>query len=190
MLVAPLGSGSAGNAYYFESDGTGILVDAGFGPRETRRRLEQVGRDIEKLNAIAEAIVLLEPRWGAAFKGPMFESFAKLHLGRFRNLTFSRATWEKAVYKSLTKGTRTCDGFIESAGALWDFKHTIAKVPVDQVDDYFKILTRGMKSTEGMQAKSVNFLFATKEGAEANAELVKKGFSVFYVTPPDVVTKL
>jgi len=150
----------------------------------------KVGRDIEKLNAIAEAIVLLEPRWGAAFKGPMFESFAKLHLGRFRNLTFSRATWEKAVYKSLTKGTRTCDGFIESAGALWDFKHTIAKVPVDQVDDYFKILTRGMKSTEGMQAKSVNFLFATKEGAEANAELVKKGFSIFYVTPPDVVTKL
>src|SRR5450432_1898804 len=40
MIVAPLGSGSAGNAYYFESDGTGILVDAGLGPRETRKRLE------------------------------------------------------------------------------------------------------------------------------------------------------
>ena len=52
VIVAPLGSGSAGNAYYFESDGTRILVDAGLGPRETRRRLEQVGRDIEKLNAI------------------------------------------------------------------------------------------------------------------------------------------
>jgi phosphoribosyl 1,2-cyclic phosphodiesterase len=52
VIVAPLGSGSAGNAYYFESDGTSILVDAGFGPRETRRRLEQVGRDIEKLRAI------------------------------------------------------------------------------------------------------------------------------------------
>jgi phosphoribosyl 1,2-cyclic phosphodiesterase len=52
VIVAPLGSGSAGNAYYFESDGTSILVDAGFGPRETRRRLEQVGRDIEKLKAI------------------------------------------------------------------------------------------------------------------------------------------
>jgi len=52
VLVAPLGSGSAGNAYYFESDGTSILVDAGFGPRETRKRLEQVGRDIEKLRAI------------------------------------------------------------------------------------------------------------------------------------------
>ena len=52
VIVAPLGSGSAGNAYYFESDGTSILVDAGFGPRETRRRLEQVGRSIERLRAI------------------------------------------------------------------------------------------------------------------------------------------
>ncbi len=52
MIVAPLGSGSAGNAYYFESDGTSILVDAGFGPRETRKRLELVGREIELLRAI------------------------------------------------------------------------------------------------------------------------------------------
>ena len=52
MIVAPLSSGSAGNAYYFESDGTSILVDAGLGSRETRKRLEQVGRDIEKLEAI------------------------------------------------------------------------------------------------------------------------------------------
>src|SRR5437868_4648035 len=52
MIVAPLGSGSAGNAYYFESDGTGILVDAGLGPRETRKRLELVDRNIELLKAI------------------------------------------------------------------------------------------------------------------------------------------
>lgn len=52
MIVAPLGSGSAGNAYYFESDGTSILVDAGFGPRETGRRLESAGLDIGRLNAI------------------------------------------------------------------------------------------------------------------------------------------
>ena len=52
MIVAPLGSGSAGNSYYFESDGTGILVDAGFGPRETKKRLEQIGRDIEKLSGL------------------------------------------------------------------------------------------------------------------------------------------
>lgn len=52
MIVAPLGSGSAGNAYYFESDGTGILVDCGFGPRETKKRLEQIDRDIQNLRAI------------------------------------------------------------------------------------------------------------------------------------------
>ncbi len=52
MIVAPLGSGSAGNSYYFESDGTAILVDAGFGPRETRKRLETLGRQIEWLKAI------------------------------------------------------------------------------------------------------------------------------------------
>src|SRR6059058_1492322 len=52
MIVAPLSSGSAGNSYYFESDGTSILVDAGLGPRETRKRLEQVGKTIEQLQAI------------------------------------------------------------------------------------------------------------------------------------------
>jgi phosphoribosyl 1,2-cyclic phosphodiesterase len=52
MIVAPLSSGSAGNAYWFESDGTAILVDAGLGTRETKKRLEAVGRDIEHLSAI------------------------------------------------------------------------------------------------------------------------------------------
>src|SRR5688500_7356594 len=52
MLVAPLSSGSAGNAYWFESDGTAILVDAGIGPRETKKRLQELGCDIERLSAI------------------------------------------------------------------------------------------------------------------------------------------
>ena len=52
MLIAPLSSGSAGNSYWFESDGTAILVDAGLGPRETKKRLEIVGRDIHHLAAI------------------------------------------------------------------------------------------------------------------------------------------
>ena len=52
MFVAPLSSGSAGNAYWFESDGTAILVDAGIGPRDTKKRLELVGRDITRLSAV------------------------------------------------------------------------------------------------------------------------------------------
>jgi hypothetical protein len=149
----------------------------------------KIGPDIKTLNALAEELVLLEPRWAAAFKGPMFETFAKLHLDRFRGLKFGRATWEKSRYRSLGK-RRQCDGFIDTDGQLWDFKHTSAKVPSDQSDDYFRILTKGMESTEGQKAKSVNYLFPDKAGADANADLIKKGFNVFYVTPPDVVTKL
>ncbi|HEV7240585.1 MAG TPA: MBL fold metallo-hydrolase [Thermoanaerobaculia bacterium] len=52
MLVAPLSSGSAGNAYWFESEGTAILVDAGIGPRESKKRLALLGRDIHRLSAI------------------------------------------------------------------------------------------------------------------------------------------
>ena len=52
MLVAPLSSGSAGNAYWLESDGTAILVDAGIGPRDTKKRLETLGLNIEQLRAI------------------------------------------------------------------------------------------------------------------------------------------
>lgn len=52
MIVAALGSGSAGNSYFFESEGTRILVDAGFGPRETSRRLQKIDRSIESIQAI------------------------------------------------------------------------------------------------------------------------------------------
>lgn len=149
----------------------------------------KVGRDIDTLNDIAKVIVAMEPRWGAAFKGPMFESFAKLHAGKFRNIKFGRASFDKGRYPSLAK-TRTSDGFIESSGALWDFKHTVDKVPVDQADDYFKILNRGMESTEGLKVQSVNFLFATEAGAKANAHLLKRGFRVHFMKPPDVISEL
>ena len=65
MFVVPLGSGSAGNAYWFESDGTAILVDAGLGPRETKKRLESVGRDIHDLNAIVLTHEHSDHKYGA-----------------------------------------------------------------------------------------------------------------------------
>lgn len=52
MLITPLGSGSAGNSYFFESDATAILVDAGFGPRETERRLRTIDRSLSDVKAI------------------------------------------------------------------------------------------------------------------------------------------
>jgi phosphoribosyl 1,2-cyclic phosphodiesterase len=52
MRIAPLGSGSGGNSYYVESGGTGILVDAGLGPRETAKRLAAIGESITSVSAI------------------------------------------------------------------------------------------------------------------------------------------
>jgi len=47
-----LGSGSAGNASYVETDETRVLVDAGFSPRQIRLRLAGIGRTPENLTAI------------------------------------------------------------------------------------------------------------------------------------------
>jgi len=47
-----LGSGSAGNSAYLETDETRVLVDAGFSPRPIRQRLAGIGRAPENLSAI------------------------------------------------------------------------------------------------------------------------------------------
>lgn len=52
MRVATLGSGSEGNAHLVECDGTSILIDAGFGIKETTRRLKLLNYKIEELDAI------------------------------------------------------------------------------------------------------------------------------------------
>ena len=47
-----LGSGSAGNCAYLETDEARVLVDAGFSPRQIRQRLASIGRAPENLTAI------------------------------------------------------------------------------------------------------------------------------------------
>lgn len=47
-----LGSGSAGNAAYLETDETRVLMDAGLSPRQIRKRLASIGRAPENLTAI------------------------------------------------------------------------------------------------------------------------------------------
>lgn len=47
-----LGSGSAGNCAYLETDNSRVLVDAGFSPRQIRQRLAAIGRTPENLSAI------------------------------------------------------------------------------------------------------------------------------------------
>lgn len=52
MRLAILGSGSRGNATLIETGGTRVLIDCGFGVRETERRLSTLGVDAGSLDAI------------------------------------------------------------------------------------------------------------------------------------------
>ena len=52
MRLASLGSGSGGNATLVEGAGTRVLIDCGFGPRVTRRRLHALGVDPETIDAV------------------------------------------------------------------------------------------------------------------------------------------
>nr|MBA3556567.1 MBL fold metallo-hydrolase [Gemmatimonadales bacterium] len=47
-----LGSGSRGNCIAVESEGTAVLVDAGFSPREIERRADAAGLALERVEAI------------------------------------------------------------------------------------------------------------------------------------------
>ncbi len=52
ICFASLGSGSAGNALLVESGGTRLMVDCGFGQRETARRLARLARTPEDLDGL------------------------------------------------------------------------------------------------------------------------------------------
>ena len=102
MLVAPLGSGSAGNSYYFESDGTSILVDAGFGPREMRKRLEQVGRHIEHLRALVITHEHYDHIRGAESIARKYEIPIYLTQGTLDASTIDRAETKVVVFPNNT----------------------------------------------------------------------------------------
>jgi phosphoribosyl 1,2-cyclic phosphodiesterase len=52
LRITILGSGSSGNCTLLETDTTRLLVDAGFGKKETLRRLAAVGRAVDRLDGI------------------------------------------------------------------------------------------------------------------------------------------
>jgi phosphoribosyl 1,2-cyclic phosphodiesterase len=52
MKVTVLGSGSSGNSILVETDGTRLLIDAGFSGRDLERRLAAVDRSPESIDAI------------------------------------------------------------------------------------------------------------------------------------------
>jgi phosphoribosyl 1,2-cyclic phosphodiesterase len=52
LRVTILGSGSSGNCTLLETERTRLLVDAGFGKKETLRRLTAAGRSVDRLDGI------------------------------------------------------------------------------------------------------------------------------------------
>ncbi len=52
MRFAALGSGSSGNAWVVRAGTTTVLVDCGFGPRETARRLQRLGLEAGSIAAV------------------------------------------------------------------------------------------------------------------------------------------
>ncbi len=52
VRICVLGSGSGGNATFLATERTRILVDAGLGCREIKRRLRKIGEDVASLDAV------------------------------------------------------------------------------------------------------------------------------------------
>ncbi len=52
MKVSVLGSGSSGNCIYVENNDRGFLIDAGLSGRETEKRLSNIGKSVQSVDAI------------------------------------------------------------------------------------------------------------------------------------------
>src|SRR5688572_1615141 len=100
MFVAPLSSGSAGNAYWFESDGTAILVDAGIGPRDTKKRLELLGLNIGQIAAIVITHEHYDHIRGAEKIARKYEIPIYLTRGTLENSTIDRDEMKVVVFEN------------------------------------------------------------------------------------------
>lgn len=72
IVVAPLGSGSRGNATYIGDGRTGVLVDCGLSTRQIRLRMKQIGLEDAPLDAVlithehadhVASAAILERKW-------------------------------------------------------------------------------------------------------------------------------
>lgn len=88
-----LGSGSAGNCAYVETDETRVLIDAGFSLRQIRQRLATIGRAPENLTGI----LVTHEHSDHVHSVPMLSE--KLHIPVYCN----RPTQEAVEYQSKTR---------------------------------------------------------------------------------------
>lgn len=142
----------------------------------------KVGPDIGEFVRISEAAAKVEAGSAAsALKGAMFENYARLYVTDFRTMNLGRRVYTDALIKDLEASRRTADAWVSQFGELWDFKNVTGAADPAQVRDYERILR--YEARRGQPAvTTINYLFATKEGAEANAHLIgKPGFNVWYL---------
>lgn len=143
----------------------------------------KVGPNVEEFNRIVAAAGTVEQEITNALKGPMFENYARLYVSDFRFAGFVRRRYTQSMIPGLERANRSSDGFISRTSELWDFKHTSGVVDAAQVRDYRRILV--YEAGQPVPAvTSVNYLFPTREAAEANRRLLENaGFAVWYLSP-------
>ncbi len=118
----------------------------------------KTGPDVERFNAIIDAMMLADPRQGSALKGSMFEMFNSMHVKGFEGLP-TQVPFK--IPPPANKAAREADYFDRGAGAIWDAKHS-PRPPGDQFDDYVKLLGT---TQNGAKIESINYLFAKEEWA-------------------------
>jgi phosphoribosyl 1,2-cyclic phosphodiesterase len=98
-----LGSGSRGNCFAVESEGVGLLIDAGFSAREIERRAERAGLDLSQV----AGIVLTHEHGDHACGAPLLARRLQVPVltapGTWRHLS---ATMEDAEHRALGLCTR------------------------------------------------------------------------------------
>ena len=101
----------------------------------------KTGGDIKKFNRIAQLMMEAAEDTSVVrpLKGSMFEAFVRAHVSEFAGKVFKRARFKPGGGLELAREVRTSDFFLETAGEIWDFKHSV-KVDEIQAGDYLKIL--------------------------------------------------
>lgn len=144
----------------------------------------KVGANITEFNRIVAAAVAREPRIASALKGPMFEAWVWQFVHELRNRPFARLTFTSGRRLRLTQ-TRTFDGFVASLERVYEMKHTFARVPRSQLDDYLTILRQELRRPSP-RFREIVYVFPSRTAAELNRHLLSyaaSGIVVKYVSP-------